>query len=545
MLVVNGSRKRSFAWWDRALLFLLAVYGVFASVALLWAPRFFMPAEDAVILWGYSRNLALHGAITYFAGGPHTEGATDFAWMLLVAGAMKFGVDPFIFTALVNFACLVALALLLLHLSGVRRTGFRILVVMGAACLFPQVFAAASGFATLPDAVLLTLLVASVWVGRAGAAALVALLFCLFRPDGIVFAVPLLITMVAAHRMRARDIAKILVLFAGLGAAYFVWRAWYFGELFPLPFLVKADTHRVLHVVNARSVRTSLSFLLFSLLVLLPVWGRKADGLLPGLVRRRDFGFVASLVVAPTLFYWFMRLDQNVGFRFFFYLPLAAGILIAVNWSRLGARRVTVLRVGFGAWLVLMAMPMRRELRTFVDLQSTNLRAIAIELGGLSHHGTMVSTEAGILPYYSGWVAVDPWGLNTAEFAHRFFQPEDVADIGPDVIHVHADRDESCLVDAATTKTVDGRSWQQMIRNIVAGTDRAKYDLWLTSYGSERYWLRRRWRYGEGDRECWFVRRDMPEHDAIAAILSRHGGVGGLNAQALETLHVMERTGTN
>jgi hypothetical protein len=530
MEFADGQRESRFAWYDRALLIVLAAYGTLAALALLWVPRWFMPAEDAVILWGYSRNLVVHGAITYFAGGPHTEGATDFAWMLLVKGAMRCGIDPFVFTALVNAVCLVVLAVLLVRLAGVRLRALRMLAVMGAACLFPQVFAAASGFATLPDAVLLTLLVVCVCEARAVAAAVVALIFCLFRPDGVVFAVPLLVAMVVRSVTRGRDVAKIAILFVGLGAAYFAWRAWYFGEVFPLPFLVKSDTHRLLHTVNVTSVRTSLSFLLFSVIAMLAA-GR-------GVMRRGvNVSLWVCLLVIPTLFYWCMRLDQNVGFRFFYYLPLAAGILLAVNWRAIGGRHALVLRVGFAAWLVLLAMPMRRELRTFLDLQSPDLRSIAIAMGELSPRGSMLSSEAGILPYYSGWASTDPWGLNTAEFAHRFFQPEDVERIAPDVIHVHADETESCVVGSSTQNAARERSWPGLIRNIVVGTDPAKYDLWLTSYGSEHFRLRKHWRYGEGDRDCWFLRRDFPEHDAIAAILSRYHGVGGAEAQELEARH--------
>ncbi len=535
MELANGSTKGRFGWYDRVLLILLAGYGMFSAFALLWVPRFFMPAEDAVILWAYSRNLVLHGAITYFAGGPRTEGATDFAWMLLVAGAMRCGLDPFLFTAVVNFLCLFLLAALLMRLGRVRVSAFPLLVVVGAACLFPQVFAAASGFATLPDAVLLTLLVVCVYERRAAAGATVALIFCLFRPDGTVFAVPLLFAMVVREGRNRRDVVKILILFVGLGAAYFLWRAWYFGELFPLPFLVKADTHRLFHTVNTRSVRTSLSFLLFSILALLPMGRRQ-------ILRSSNVVLVICLVVIPTLFYWCMRLDQNVGFRFFFYLPLAAAILLALNWSAVADRHAVLLRVGFAAWLVLLAMPLRRELRTSLDLQSPELRAIAIELGQLPAKGIMLSTEAGILPYYSEWASIDPWGLNTAEFGHRFFQPEDVARIAPDVIHLHADQEESCLAASdmypAMHSLEGGRDWTGLIRNIVAGTDPAKYDLWLTSYGSEHYRLRKQWGYGEGDRDCWFIRREFSEHDAIAKLLSGHNGIGGTEAYELEAQHV-------
>lgn len=518
-------------WFDRASVRVLAIYGACALVALVSVPRFFMAAEDAVILWAYSRNLALHGAITYVAGGPHTEGATDFAWMLLVAGAMRCGVAPFVFTAVVNGVCLVLLGVLLVRLAGLRLTAVRVLAVMGAACLFPQILAAASGFATLPDAVLLTWLVTCVLRKRAAAASLLALLLCLFRPDGVVFAVPLLLALMARSTNRRRDVAMVGMAYLAPGAAYFGWRAWYFGELFPLPFLVKGDAHRILHTVVGGSIRTSLVFLLFAAALIVLVWRSGANRSVSRIfIANRTL--VECLLGIPTLFYWCMRLDQNVGFRFFFYIPLAAAILLAVNWEDLEKQRWSPMRVGLIAWLLLVAMPLRREVRTFLDLQSPQLRDISLELERIPGHGTLLSSEAGIVPYYSGWRSIDPWGLNTAEFAHRFFQPEDVVRIAPSLIHLHPDLGESCVVQADWRTPYAERGWPHLTRNMIAGADPTVYYLWLTSYGSARYRLRRHWSYGEGDRDCWLVRRDAPEHDAVAGILRRHHGVLATRASA-------------
>jgi hypothetical protein len=147
---------------------------------LMIVPKFFLPAEDAMILFAYSRNLAVHGAITFFAGGPHAEGATDFAWMALVAGAMRVGLDPHWFSAVINVGSLLGLALVLLRLGRVRISMLRVLTIAGSAALFPQIFAAATGFAVLPDALLLTLLVLLVTDGRVTWASLASLALCLF-----------------------------------------------------------------------------------------------------------------------------------------------------------------------------------------------------------------------------------------------------------------------------------------------------------------------------------------------------------------------------
>jgi hypothetical protein len=200
-----------------------------------------------------------------------------------------------------------------------------------------------------------------------------------------------------------------------------------------------------------------------------------------------------------------------------------------------------VLCVGFVAWLFLIAMPFYRELRTFRDMQFNESKEIAQALSALQEHGSMITTEAGFLPYYSGWTAYDPWGLNTPEFAHRFVQPEDVGRLHADVVVVHPDQPESCLIQPEWQAQYAGRTWQNLSRNLVIGADASQYELWLVSYGSEFYRRRRGWRYGEGDRECWFLLRDSPHYSGIADALGRHHGVGPPESTRLEQEHALKQ----
>ena len=96
--------------FDRLVLVLLAVCGAISGVALLIAPHFVLPAEDAVIVFQYSRNLEQTGAITFIASGPRTEGATDFAWMALISLGMKLGANPFWLATSISTISLVLLA---------------------------------------------------------------------------------------------------------------------------------------------------------------------------------------------------------------------------------------------------------------------------------------------------------------------------------------------------------------------------------------------------------------------------------------------------
>lgn len=518
---------------DRILFGLLMFYGAAAFVFLALVPRLFLPAEDAVILFAYSRNLALHGAITYVTGGPRVEGATDFGWMALIAGAMRLGLDPLVFCAAANVACLLGVAVVLLRLAKLSISPGRVLMIAGAAALFRPIFAAASGFSVLPNALGLALLVLFVTGRKARAASITALGLCLLRPDGVVFAGPLLLGLFlwTPKGVRERALVPVATLFLLPGALYFAWRWHYFGELWPLPFLVKSDFHRELGFLVTGSVRSSLVPLLFTVVVLAPVFA----------VRRRESTWLfMALIAAPTLFFWTVRLDQNVGARFFFYLPTATAILLAFHWKALASRRLLVFGVAVGAWLLLLAAPQYREWLTFRFMQFRNVEAIAEALRDLPVHGTLLASEAGFVPYGSGWPSEDPWGLNTPQFAHRFFQAADVGRLRPDLIVTHPDLGDPCIEPAETEATKSSpasypdRTWPHLTHNLVHGATEAGYELWLTPYGSPFYQQRKRWKPGEGDRECWFIRLRSPLRPELENILITHGGIAPVDAESLE-----------
>ena len=517
----------------RLLLAVLQLYGVVVLSALALVPARFLPAEDAVILFAYSRNLAEHGVIRFLAGGPPVEGATDFGWMVLIAGAMRCGIAPEWFCAAANVIALLALGAVLLWTAGkpVRAPG--LLAVAGAAGLCRQIFAAASGFAVLPDAFLLALLAFLVLRRRPKSAALTALALCLLRPDGIVFAVPLLLALTASERDRRRVLRAVGLGFLLPGLVYFFWRWHYFGELFPLPFLVKTNFHREFGILIGGSVRASLVPLLFTAIVVAPV----LRGASPAAARRNRW-LLCSLLVLPTLFYWTVRLDQNVASRFFFYLPTAAALLLAGNWKDLPQRRLLMFNLGWLAWLLLLAAPLYRESLTFRSMQFGRARSIAEALARLPRHGTLLASEAGFVPYYSGWPAVDPWGLNTPAFAHRFFQSGDVRRIGADLIVTHPDLGDHCIPWAGFTpgwrNSYPDRSWPHMTANLIQGAAESGYLLWRTPYGSPFYQRNKHWARGEEDRECWLVRADSPLRGEIESVLAAHGGVPPGEAVALE-----------
>ncbi len=495
---------------------LLATYGAVVLLTLLLAPLRFLPAEDAVILHQYSSNLALHGAITYLPHGPRTEGATDFGWMVLLAAAIRAGLSPVWCTAVINAVALVLLGLVVVCLAGATRSVTRVLAVCGAAGLVPQILAAAAGFSVLAEATLLAALVLTVTERRTSWAAPVALALCLLRPDGLLFAGPLLGWLVLQPASdRRRQVTLVLLLFILPGALYFIWRTTYFHALLPLPFLVKSDVQRSLGLLVPHSFGQSVKYLLFGVLLLI----------FSGGLGHQQNRLLALLVVPATLFYWAMRLDQNVGDRFFFYLPLSCILVLALAWPNLSAeQRDRAALVGTLTYFATLLLPFLREIRSFRDYQFQNVRAIAQDLHTLPQQGTMLTSEAGFLAYDSGWPVTDAWGLNTECFARHFIQPDDIVALHPDLVVFHPDFPQGCTASAKSLLAAQRRTWAGMVGNLQAGMRTVgSYELWQLSYGSEFYRLRKHWQPGQGDVECFYLKRNTPVYAGTRQVFASHG----------------------
>jgi hypothetical protein len=515
--------KSRWSKFDLTLVWCVAVIGIVTLMVVLVAPLFFIPAEDAVILFQFSRNLASTGSITFITNGPRAEGATDFAWMTLIAAAMKMHVPPFWTVAVINAASLATLPFLLTRIAGCQLRLLPALFMIGAFGLFPQFSAAISGFSVLPFACLLILLAWCFLKRNDVALALVSLLLCLFRPDGVVFAVPVMIAALYLFPGRWRRIFIFAVCFVLPGLAYFFWRWHYFGVLLPLPALVKSNVHRVWHLFVPYSVAKGLLLFLFAFamsLLVLPSWRT-----LKGEIR----SVLICFLLLPSLFYFEMRLDQDIGRRFFIYLPVGVAVLIASRWNEIGPRSARILRFGFALWCVLIFPLSRMEAVSFWPNQRILRKAIAEDLNSLPH-GTLIVTEAGILPYYSGWAAYDAWGLNTPGFTRHLVQPSDVSEIRPDLMLIHAE-DNECTPSADWQRSYPDRTWPHMTRNLISVAG-SHYDLWYTPLANPDYQSHLGLKQWEGDQDCWLVRRDSPLRDSVEGVLERHGALTAPQYQA-------------
>ncbi len=485
---------------------LVALVGVGMVAA--WTHGVVRPAEDAVVLFDYARNLATRGLVTYGGADLPIEGATDFLWMLLIAAFSALGLDAY--TASLVLSTLSAAGLT--GLVARRAPGAQgVTLSLAGLAVTPFLLAALLGFSPLAFSAAFVLVLDRWRAGDTRGLYLATLLLCLVRPDGVVWALwPC--AEVFLRAVKRGDRRVLLHAALGLiapGVAYFLARAWAFDAWLPLPFLVKSSGARELGLFFLSSVK--------------PVGVVAGPALLaaaalawaPGpLSRWRDVHLarvVAAAAAVPVAFYLAMRLEQNIGNRFL--APLFFGTLFLL------AKRPPVA----WAFVVLVAVASapftRLAVRGATQSADENVFGFARSLADLdAPERRLAVTEAGRLAYYSGWTTHDVWGLNTPAFARRLITAADLDAGGYDLVNAHCPH--AGLV-AATPAPADApRSWGAMCATLTAWMAGAPYDVYLLPYlepGADPAPCPRH--------DLYAVRRDSPVRAELLTRLTDHGAV--------------------
>jgi arabinofuranosyltransferase len=410
--------------------------------------------DDTYITLRYSRNVAEGLGPTFNATGPRAEGYTSLVWMLLLAVPHALGLDAVVFAkglgTAATFATLVVTARWAAG-EGARLTGDRSNAAAWAGASAAMCLAAIPATAVHAvsgmETALFTLLLVGMFVSSADLAAgrrlassrlvTLALLTGLTRPEGNLAAFAV-IAMTAASLPREQRFA--LALRAALGwalpiAAYELWRRAYYGLTFPLPFYVKLATPGVLP-----GWPDVLDWLRGPALHFAPL-------LIPGLVRPSR-PFRAALVGTLALIGFFVLPQHQMGYDHRYLAPLdpmlalLAGLGLArlVTWSRwpvaatqAAAAAAVVVAAGLeaiGARAVIGGeADYGRGLAEAHERLGRDLRALDMPAGRL------VISDAGAVPYFSGWWTLDLVGLNDRVIATTGRRdPEWVLAQRPDVV---------------------------------------------------------------------------------------------------------------
>jgi hypothetical protein len=457
-----------------------------------------LPEEDAAMLLRYSEHLADGHGIVWNVGERPVDGATDFLFMVVVAAAHASGAG---LEKSAQGVGLVAhlFTVLLVFFSARRQVGApSALAVLAASflALGPGLRHLAAGYGT-PLFALACALTFSAALGLADAAdervagaalrfSLLGLVAGLARPEGVFFAVFCLGAVLHARRGHARRVIVIrfLAVFLTLGLAYFAWRFWYFGYPLPNPFYKKGAG-----LLYAHSLRQSWKNL-FSLG--LPFVAVLLVGPFFRVTRR-----IAILTLTPVLAFvcLFVLISDETNYVMRFRYPVLPAVLIGAVavWQGVFAPRLVrwpPLFAGALAIAATLGLAFYQHRRfDHVEPRRMGLYDAALVLRDYRRYNyALVTTEAGLLPLYSTWRAVDAWGLNDAFIAHHGGITEEYLDrYRPEVILFHAYFSPGT---PSTGSRVENRSlgpaWYRMVMTLKAYAERNGYVL-AAVFGKNAY----------------------------------------------------------
>jgi hypothetical protein len=464
--------------------------------------RYVVPTEDSVILYDYARNLVTRGLITYSDATFPIEGATDFLWMLLIALFKFVGINEFASVQILNFCA----TLFILYLTS--KLGVNNFIVFVGILITPYLYSSLNGFSTLFFAAVY------VWcfylaIQKKPYLYLSIFVLCLIRPDGVVWGFGLvLFRLLDVQDKEAfnRELKDLCIQLLVPGIVYFGWRAWYFAEWLPLPFIVKGSGPRDLIIFFKGSVKSVG-------MVFLPV-------LIAGFfIRDRQLYFKRLLIffAFPVVFYCSVRLEQNLGNRFLAPMFFGGLLLVALD------KRAMALYSFIAVSALLSGFQTYGAIQNATRSSHENIYYISRDLAVVDG-GKLLTSEAGRLAYYSNWSTRDSWGLNTPAYAHHMINSDDLKTNAYDMIVGHCNL--QYLITDVDPKAHQERSNENHCIALVSYIKSAKYNIFLVPYltdlnqdcNSGEF-------YGLGRYDIYAVSPTYRNADAVAEILTKHKAI--------------------
>lgn len=398
------------------------------------------PFEDAAMLMRYAQHLAGGHGIVWNIGGTPVDGATDFLFMAASAALIKLGFTVGQSVRGIGFASHI-LTVLIIYWTN-RRINNGSIPLSFLSGLYLTVGTGLSYVSAYFGTPFFALAAASTWTlglllikeenprfGLSLAFALSGLITGLVRPEGVILASLMLLAVIIMRGFK-NSISIIVIfgiVFAILGGAYFLWRWNYFGYPLPNPFYKKGDSGWKWDSFQ-HSMQNALRLCLP--LVFAFIYGFRFNE-----TTKRTIAYLVPVVGFAAAF-GMISDEMNYGARFQYaivpialmsWIPLVGGIKFeALN--QVSARQRSVYLVGlvsFAASLIYYSWFQNCNLALYQQscdrpYEQDGRLEMAKMLADYRGKGYVIATtEAGLLPYYSGWDAVDTWGLNDQFIAHN------------------------------------------------------------------------------------------------------------------------------
>ncbi len=479
----------------------------------IYIPWHIFPAEDAAILFQFSENFAETGSITYNLHGIRSEGATDFLWMIILAFMNFIGFNTYLASTILSMFALVGTAFILYKITSINNIyilyGYILLLIV-----LPMTTAAIQGFSPLFFGFFIAL-ASYYFLNTKTRQLFVSTLFLtLVRPDGIVVTVPLIISYLIINKESMREnIILLLKYFILPGLIYFISRWIYFREFLPLPFYVKSNFDRYLYIFN----EDSLDINKYIILKFIPFLILSMVFLIKDKMPKYSLSLIISLIIVPYIFYSSMMMSQNIDYRLQYMLVL--GIIIVFSFSLRHVKSVLlfiIVLIAFVSQIYSLYPITRDHYYNLMYVPNNQFTYIAKGLNKITTDAKMAITEAGKLPYYSKWEAIDTWGLNTPQFSKKLIQPNDIRLFNPDLIVINAAPDpeeyynffSKVYEEPIYTK----RTWHNQCANIVKGIDKSKYILLMVPFKIS----------GKGKHYAYFLKTDFKYFNEAKNLLLKY-----------------------
>jgi arabinofuranosyltransferase len=398
------------------------------------------PFEDAAMIMRYAQHLANGHGIVWNIGEKPVDGATDFLFMVVCAALIKLGFTVGQSVRGIGFVSHILTVLIIYFTNRKIHNGnipFSFLsglyFVVGTGLSYVSAYFGTPFFA---------LAAASTWTFSLLlmkqenprfwlilAFSLSGLFMGLIRPEGVILACLMLLSIIVIRGFKnsISIIAIFGIVFLFLGGAYFLWRWNYFGYPLPNPFYKKGDSGWD-WATFWKSLSNTLRLSLPVLFAFIYAFRSKETTKLAIAYLIPIIGFASAFALISD--------EMNYGARFqYATVPIALMSWIPlvgnVNFEKQNQLQGQERSVSF---IVLIALSLSLVYYSWTQncylmlYQQTCDRPYEndgrLEMGKLlsDFRGkgyVLATTEAGLLPYYSGWTAIDTWGLNDQFIAHN------------------------------------------------------------------------------------------------------------------------------
>jgi arabinofuranosyltransferase len=386
--------------------------------------------DDAFISFRYARNLA-QGEGLVFNPGERVEGYSNFLWTVMLAGAVRSGIDAMDAAKGLGILCGALILWLTWKLTGAMIPGRRFfqaipVFILALTAGLPRF--ALSGMEVLMFSLWLCLALwfelgmREPWGGLFMALSLA--LAALTRPEGLLFFAVIVAARNIERLRRGEGLMFVLkgtlirlLVFCAVFLPYSVWRFSYYGYPLPNTFYAKVGGLTIAAISRGLLyVRNEL------LLVYLPLslWGLCALFA----IKRRGVSAILSALFAFFLYLIAIGGDDWAVFgpRFLFVVFPWMAVLGAVGVAGWNPRR-RFLQAAFSAAVLLLvgclSLFEAAAYRNVVETMNRGWWTAAEWLSRTAAEDDLIAVDAaGIIPYHTALSTLDMFGLNDLHIAH-------------------------------------------------------------------------------------------------------------------------------